>query len=139
MSGARDDARRAAEAWLARNGICSHDTGLSVICPECAATLASVIDGVAESRGRGSTVGGNASNSTEPLTEYGRLRSECDALIDRLHAGLEVMSEMAIEEPDDDCWLRGLREFRIALLRLAYDHSGDPEAEETLSREGHTT
>jgi len=134
VSGARDDARRAAEGWLARHSLCEHDTGLLKFCPTCAESLAIVIDGVADARGRGSSVAGD---STVPPTEYDRLRIECSTLIDRLHVGLGVLDEMRDDEPDDPRWLEGLRAFRIALLRAAYDHCGDPEAEEILSREGH--
>jgi len=109
---------------------------LSVICPECAESLTVVIDSVADARGRGSSVTGD---STVPPTEYDRLRRECSILIDRLHVGLGVLDEMRDDEPDDKCWLRGMQEFRLALLRLAFDHLNDPEAEEQLSKEGHRT
>jgi len=106
--------------------------GLSVVCPECAASLAAVIVSVAESRADGVPAA-----PAEPPTEYDRLRAECATLIDRLHAGLDVMADMFTDDGDADLHLRALREFRVALLRLAYDSLGDPEAEETLAREGH--
>ncbi len=131
-----NDALTAAREWLREWGLCPHDIGLDVVCASCVASLAAVIDRVAESRI--APVESPAVNPAEPLTESDRLRAECDRLIARMHGSLEVAMDCQDGEPEENT-IAVLSAIRIALLRLAYDYFGDPEAEETLAREGHAT
>ena len=69
-------------------------------------------------------------------SEYERLAKECARLIDRLHDGMHVHADMQAEDPEHAGWVADLRNFRRAILTLSFDTFGDPEAEETLAREG---
>ncbi|MFN0149936.1 MAG: hypothetical protein ACKVU1_04380 [bacterium] len=91
---------------------------------------------MAEARVRG--VPAAPTEPAEPLTESEKLRAECDALIARMHGSLEVAMDCQDGEPEENT-VAVLSAIRVAMLRLAYDYFGDPEAEETLSREGHAT
>jgi len=124
VSGPGSDARCAAEAWLARNGICGHDQGLNVVCPECATSLAATIQSVCAAR----------ATPAETEMPHDPLYAECSRLIDRLHHALEVLAD----DDDDAAVVERLRAFRVALLKFAFREAGDPEAEETLSREGYS-
>jgi len=137
VKGPCDDARRAAEEWLTRNSLCEHDTGLLKFCPTCATSLAAVIDGVAESRVGNPHSSFSAHHAGEtPAIES--LRAECSRLISRMHGSLAVAMDCQDGEPEENT-IAVLSEIRAALLKLAFDYFGDPEAEETLSREGHAT
>jgi len=123
MAGNESDALTAARAWLAESGLCSHDTGLHLICPTCAESLAATIESVCAARTTPAT----------PETEHDPLYAECSVLIDRLHAGLEVLAD----DDDDAAVVERLRAFRVALLKFAYREAGDPLAEELLAKAGY--